>query len=69
MWRYKNNPGFIGISSVGGGDLSGHTAQFTSLTQKKCTVLLYWETEGLFGNGDFLEPEHKGGSVDVRQGM
>lgn len=69
MWRYKNNPGFIGISSVGGGGgLSGHTAQLTSLTQK-CTVLLYWETEGLFGNGDFLEPEHKGGSVDVGQGM
>lgn len=68
MWRYKNNPGFIGISSVGGG-LSSHTAQFTSLTQKKCPVLLYRETEGLFGNGDSLEPEHKGGSVDVRQGM
>lgn len=67
MWRYKNNPGFIGISSVG--KEGGHTAQFTSLTQKKCTVLLYWETERLFGNGDLLEPEHKGGSVDVRQGM
>lgn len=53
---------------LGGGGLSGHTAQLTSLTQK-CTVLLYWKTEGLFGNGDFLEPEHKGGSVDVGQGM
>lgn len=57
------------MSECWGGGLSSHTAQFTSLTQKKCTVLLYWETEGLFGNGDFLEPEHKGGSVDVRQGM
>ena len=52
---YKNNPGFIGIAMgrwhKGERGLSGSTAQFSSLTRKKCTVIYctacstHWETE------------------------